>query len=509
MIHVIVVDDEPYLRKSIKTSIESTNQNFQVIGEAGNGIQAYNLIVELQPDVVFLDIRMPIMDGISLLEKLHQNNIQPIRVILSGYSEFEYAKKAIQYDVFDYVLKPIHLDQLHSLLSNIADRILQKKTNQEYEFLNYTFKGIKPSVLPETLAHSMKCYQEYYCFYLIIGSYMYTKNNQFNPIRDFPDISEFLTKISGFCSAYEQLWSISGENQNELLLIIGRKTKQSYSAYQFASHIYEVSTLISLPITLIYAPIGCPFDSIKENVINLKYSSIWNIRFGHSSMIEYTAFPNTESSATFLSPEHLELLKRSIHEKRYHDFINIIKQLMNFFNRKKLYQYQLKIELTRILEILHDDYLSLEIQDFVDESISNTHSYNELTETLIQYINDYSQNYYRTLSTEEPAELIRSYIDENFESQLTLKEIATYFHISPSYLSTIFKKSYSISPNEYIMQKRIAKAKDLLSVFPPLSIKQIAFMVGYIDPFYFSRIFKMSTGQTPTDYRDTQYQKIK
>lgn len=76
------------------------------------------------------------------------------------------------------------------------------------------------------------------------------------------------------------------------------------------------------------------------------------------------------------------------------------------------------------------------------------------------------------------------------------------FGQSPHTLSTIFKKAYSVSPNEYIMNKRITKAKDLLSVFPPISIKQIAVMIGYTDPFYFSRIFKMTTGQTPTDYRE-------
>lgn len=502
MIRTIVVDDEPYLRKSIKTSIENTNANFQVIAEAGNGMQAYNLIKELQPDVVFLDIRMPVMDGISLLDKLYEENICPIRVILSGYSEFEYAKKAIQYNVFDYVLKPIHLEQLTELLSNIADRILKKKLNEEYEFLNYTFKGIKSSVSPDILALSMRYYKEYYCFYLVAGSYMYTKNNQFNPIKDFKDSTELLSELSCFCSENEQLWSISGENQNEMLLIVGKKSIEKSSAKTFAYHIYEVSCKLSLPITLVYSSVGCTLDSIKETVINLKYASIWNIRFSRSALIEWKDTPDINQNTAFLSSENIEELKKSAHEKRYHDFKHSVKHFMDSFNKKKLYQHQLKIELIRILEILHGNYLSLEIQDFVDESISNTHSYEDITEVLMQYIDDYSKDYYSTLSLEEPAELIRSYIDEHYASQLTLKEITTHFHISPSYLSTIFKKAYAVSPNEYIMNKRITKAKDLLSVFPPISIKQIAIMIGYTDPFYFSRIFKMTTGQTPTDYRE-------
>lgn len=248
MIRTIVVDDEPYLRKSIKVSIENTNSNYTVIAEAGNGVQAYDLIIALEPDVVFLDIRMPIMDGIALLEKLHNEKIKPICVILSGYSEFEYAKKAIHFGVFDYILKPIHMDQLEELLNDITDRL------------------------------------------------------NTNPNR--------------------------------------------------------------------------------EKKVNLNYAPI-----------------------------------------------------------------------------------------------------NEIANDI--------------------ADMIKDYINQNYSSQLTLKEIANNFHISPSYLSNIFKKAFNETPNEYIMKKRIQKSKELLAVYPPMSIKQIAIITGYTDPFYFSRIFKIESGMTPTEYRDS------
>ncbi len=99
--------------------------------------------------------------------------------------------------------------------------------------------------------------------------------------------------------------------------------------------------------------------------------------------------------------------------------------------------------------------------------------------------------------------MIKDYINQNYSSQLTLKEIANNFHISPSYLSNIFKKAFNETPNEYIMKKRIQKSKELLAVYPPMSIKQIAIITGYTDPFYFSRIFKIESGMTPTEYRDS------
>ncbi len=172
------------------------------------------------------------------------------------------------------------------------------------------------------------------------------------------------------------------------------------------------------------------------------------------------------------------------------------------FSENKIYQYQLKLELIRILEILYEDFLSGEIQDFVDESITNSLFYSDIEEIILQHIDNYSRNYYSDAS-KDMAVLIREYINEHYDTQLTLKEVATHFHISPSYLSNLFRKAFNESPNEYMLNKRVSRSKELLSVFPPISIKEIAVMTGYTDPFYFSRIFKLSTGMTPSEYRES------
>lgn len=508
MIRTIVVDDEPYIRKSIVTSIESIHPEFQVIAEAEDGLQAYHLIEELHPDVVFLDIRMPVMDGISLLEKLWQNHLSPIRVILSGYSEFEYAKRAIQYEVLDYILKPLHIDQLTKLLANIRDRVVQKQSDQEYQYLNYIFRGVKPSYSFDELKNVMFPYKTYYCFYMIAGSYMYTKYNQFNPEGNLGTDGRLFAEISETCSPEGRLWFISGENQNEILFIFGAYTAEPNLQKQISSELYRRYLMLPVPITLVYSALSCTLEQLSNTVIDLKYFATQRLKYANSSLMVLEEIHTDKSEAVFIEKEKLAELKSLLQEQCYQEFKQKMRHLLLSFQEQRLTQYQLKTELIRLLEIFHNNYFSRDVQDFIDESITNTYLYEDLIEILLQYVDDCSQKYYQDLS-QTMSDQIRDYIDEHYCSQLTLKDIAGQFHISASYLSTLFKKAYQISPNEYIMNKRIDKARDLLTAFPPVSIKQISSMIGYTDPFYFSRIFKSVTGQTPTDYRNWKYKESK
>jgi len=123
-IRTLVVDDEPFIRKSIVKSIETANFMFSVIAEAGDGISALQIIKEQTPDVVFVDINMPLMDGIELIQKISLLDIAPVCVILSGYSDFKYAKSAIQYHVTNYLLKPIDFSELETVLASIQSDLM-------------------------------------------------------------------------------------------------------------------------------------------------------------------------------------------------------------------------------------------------------------------------------------------------------------------------------------------------------------------------------------------------
>lgn len=126
MFKIVIIEDEDIIRRGIINMINWTSINCQIVGEAANGAEGLKLIESLKPDIVLLDINMPIMNGIEMLEALPRDVFSTI--ILSGQSEFEYAKKAISYDVCDYLLKPIMEDVLINSIEKAKKQMQMKRS---------------------------------------------------------------------------------------------------------------------------------------------------------------------------------------------------------------------------------------------------------------------------------------------------------------------------------------------------------------------------------------------
>lgn len=124
---VIVADDEKLIAKNIARKIEQGCDSFEVVAMAGTGLEAFELTRQFLPDVVFSDIKMPEMDGIELIRRLKNHNPSVLTVIISGYSDFEYARAAIQHGAADYLLKPVNPDELKSLLQRLEATLLARE----------------------------------------------------------------------------------------------------------------------------------------------------------------------------------------------------------------------------------------------------------------------------------------------------------------------------------------------------------------------------------------------
>jgi Response regulator containing CheY-like receiver domain and AraC-type DNA-binding domain len=124
---VIVADDEKLIARSISRRIEQFGGSFEVVAQAGTGLEALSLTRSLMPDVVFSDIKMPEMDGLELLSRLRETNPSILCVIVSGYSDFEYTRAAIQNSAVDYLLKPVNPEELNQLLRKLEATLLARE----------------------------------------------------------------------------------------------------------------------------------------------------------------------------------------------------------------------------------------------------------------------------------------------------------------------------------------------------------------------------------------------
>lgn len=132
MLQVFLVDDEYFERLALKNSISWEELGMHVLGEANNGLTAYEMMIKDPPDIAIVDINMPKLNGIELISRLNEMHLSCQYIILTGYGEFKYAQKAIQLNVSDYILKPINYPTLIASLKDLGSKILQKEERESH-----------------------------------------------------------------------------------------------------------------------------------------------------------------------------------------------------------------------------------------------------------------------------------------------------------------------------------------------------------------------------------------
>lgn len=184
---IVVAEDEELLLNNLIQKIHRADADFEVIGKAQTGSQAYDLIEQLSPDVVITDIRMPVMDGITLLTKVREQFPLTKFIITSGFSDFEYARSAINLRVSDYLLKPVDPGELQNVLLKIKKEFQITKNNYEEIFNTGTSR-----MTPVQIAQLLKAF--------LVENYAQDIN--LNLIANNLNYSpSYLTKI--FCQVYD------------------------------------------------------------------------------------------------------------------------------------------------------------------------------------------------------------------------------------------------------------------------------------------------------------------
>ena len=139
---IVVVEDEAPIREGMAKLLSKINPEYELVGKAADGEAGYQLIRELNPDLVIMDIRMPKMDGIAMMKKLREENIKCKAIILSAYSEFQYAQKAIELKADSYLLKPIKIPELKSSLKTGRERNLRGSGDRADFFRGKYYVGL-------------------------------------------------------------------------------------------------------------------------------------------------------------------------------------------------------------------------------------------------------------------------------------------------------------------------------------------------------------------------------
>ena len=501
MLRLIIVDDEKIIRETISSIIDWKSLDIELIGVCKDGIEAYDMIIDEYPDIVLTDIKMPGLSGLELIEKIREldKNIQFI--ILSGYEEFSFAKKAMKYGVKHYLLKPCNEAQIIEVVKQVATDCYQVRALEEIQKNHKKLKenldeNIMRNIIMESLAHRddlktiIKQYQHYIDFtntnYELYYLHYLTDQSLklcIQAIRTF-----LATTTPGLIPHFVYVTNtllLFFKSENALydeLSIFFKDLEFEGQAVSIEYHKQSFSNLYSLLETL-----------LKK--IN-RYEFIYLIHDNH-------LITTYNHNSLFIKINHILDTFSSKEDFDKELFLSEIKEALAEIEDESLLRAVITTLLMKITNSNLIPFSPMHITDFLVEmnDISGCHAILQVfldkfsSHLTIQPIiqSEYKGFIEKTLH----------YVNEHLSNpNLSLKWIAeNYLYMNVDYLSKQFIKETGYKFSYYLTSKRIEKAKQLLLEDNVEKIYTVAEQVGCgNNPQYFSQIFKKHTGMTPTAY---------
>lgn len=510
MISIMIVEDEPPIARDLKKLIKTIHPDFEIIASVNNGLEAQAFLASRIPDVIFTDIRMPMLDGLELIKYLREQSIDCEIIILSGYSDFSYAQKALQLQVHEYLLKPIQKSQLETLLHHLYDFVSNKKKRLQQVYLNHLL-----TQKPYSFDFSIFDKFNYYVMLLCAGSFPSHSLDYYSPRRFFWEDLDFNHSFTSLFPQESELWIIDGKTISEKIVIFSSfdsTLDTSNKILSLTTHYFRNSTL---PITCVLSQsttnineTGTLFKELRSTmhkVLVLGHSQFINLNLPKSSISDYS------NKAFTLDSSDCNRLSHLIQKGRKSAFRQELALLIQSWEQHFCPQMFVDKMLRTIIALFQDFIIDRESLDLLEcdlqlsDVFAITFNYSMLLDNCWYLFEHLFQMRSNTFVPDESIELVMLRIDnyilahvDEFVSTQTLSDMVG---LVPSYLSKLFRDYKGMSPSEYIVHLRIEKAKELLSKNPDILAKDIAPIIGYSDPLYFSKVFKKKTGMSLSDYK--------
>lgn len=488
MYRVMIVDDEFYIRKSFCNRIDWTAYHMEVVGEASNGQEAYELVPVLKPDLLFVDIRMPILDGFDLTTLLMDEYPDIFIIIISAYSDFQYARKAIERGVFDYLLKPLDEQEMDKTLRRLLSR-MEKKEEGEKSLNLYDFQG------------SQLEGQEFACFSI------YEKSGQENAVHNQKTLQKWLigqgtlARVLGHNMPLCQVFCIWKDRIDLAALAaeLAALVDGAWAGYDMVVGISEVyrSTQGMEKDAFLHC-IAEAVSASKEKLFDIsRRIFLWASYKDDFFDISPYNTPKLAMARSALSKKDYRMARQSL-----------VSYLMDFAWDQFQNAVIIEMIVSTVIELLFragwETGLIAEVQLYTNDFrrtnfILLFERAEDIRDRLCQLV-EVLMDEMTSKDNSDLAQRIALYIQENYAGNLQMEELERQFFMSSSSLLLAFKKKKNMTITAYIEAVRMEKAKKLLKS-GLCSVQDTAEAVGYLDANYFCKAFKRYTGSTPSKYR--------
>lgn len=520
MISVLLVDDEIHVCELLRAMINWEALGFSVMGTAHDGNEALDIIKSGQPDLVITDIRMPGYDGLELVALVKQNNEQTEFIIISGYSEFEYAQTAMKYGVGDYLLKPIQEEQLTEALQRIKARyeqrittvrkqnILLAQNRTDVQRLRSTFVQLaarRPQELEQMTVNDIRSayhleFHQGVCRSLIIKLNYSDKayRGSLLEIVAMKIIQQLRKRINAYCLEMEFCWiepyvfaicqmePCCEDSFHAALIDMLDKPEIKYGFYPN----------ISLSIA-----VGKPVSSLTLLGKSFLYAwdALWERLKAGVNQLHDKVPPETENTAL------LDAFRREIQRSWNTGNIEMTIKAINELEKacdplcgRDIYNVVSKAGEYILTKAGAESDRLAQMQNQCEAGDTAGALFDALRQTARREIAEMTDQDLQC--SIRPVREAQQWIQNHCSEPITLEQVANHIGFNPKYFSVLFKKASGKGFMEYLCDVRIEEAKKLLTS-TNLLVSEICSSVGYTDIKHFTKTFKKKTELKPTDYR--------
>lgn len=475
---LMIVEDEKLIRQGIKSMVLRSGVDVEEIIECNNGLAALEILEKQNVDVMFTDIRMPKMDGISLVKEIQKMTKKPLIAAISGFDEFDYAVEMMRNGVNEYILKPVDRDKLAKVLKKFDDIITEEKESYEKQ-RQVVYQEMQYMMIYDNVTH-----KEMQSITEMARAYFQVKN--FVVCCFSCPESEIDDEMDG------KYYYLEGKDSLNILIVDSEykdEVLKSFDNYYIGiSNVYY--NLLDLRQAYHEAATmrKTAFETMIKRVDAAKFSKPdEEYEYGVKFMMQTANLICSNKLDEAI--EQLESFVDGVKARKY--YINEFKEQMEIILNTtiKVYQNTLKVGEDDIME-LSDIYSFQTIDEYMEVVKRWIRGFDELVST---DIDEHKANI--------KIKNAIKYIQENYATDLNMAVVSNYVSMNYSLFSFTFKQYTGTNFVNYLKDIRIGEAKKLLTD-TDMKINEISQAVGYEHEKHFMKTFKAITGLTPSQYRN-------
>jgi two-component system response regulator YesN len=513
---VMIIDDEPNIRDGLKTLIDWGKLHCILVGEAQNGVEGIEKILLLKPDLIIVDIKMPEIDGIQLIETITQLRIETHFIVLSGYQDFNYAKRAMECHVNHYILKPIEEELLEHKVMEIYDvwfDRMKKKIAQEHQcqlskdqMIKYIAMGHE---IVDSYINSTAGYEElnrWYDLELPWQSYTVLLLDAVEKRMDLMERDNIKRYLNG--EGQHRRKEICFDADGFVGIVIKNHSFDLHCERLENLRNWAIKKLDREVIITVGATVN-KLDEISSSYAFAKYLMDHRFLYGNKTIIQEQSIHNHENSEPNASAEKdtERQLYQAVCTNQQDQVNHILEEMRRSMETsgwdpvrvKAFYLHVYVCVMTSLIEHQHEllgrEFLSPKVFEMIyqQSNLFKLHGYIKFQLLTIG-------GYIEEMKPQKTLGKVIDYIEHHYHEDLKIEALGKLFHYSSNYLGKQLKKETNKSFNCFLDDLRIEEAQKLLSK-PELKIYEISQKVGYNDPDYFTAKFKKLTGISPKEFR--------